>query len=74
MLNRAGLAPPRSKHIGSIAIHHPAILGSRAAKHRYAAPRTRKILELDKQLGKASQRAAAGGQDANDAEKSIKYL
>jgi hypothetical protein len=37
-LSRARLAPTRSEHIGSIAIHHAAILGSLAAKHRYDAP------------------------------------
>ncbi|GAB4658901.1 hypothetical protein MAHJHV58_09190 [Mycobacterium avium subsp. hominissuis] len=38
MLGRAGLAPTRRKDIRSIAIHHAAILGSVAAKHRYGAP------------------------------------
>jgi hypothetical protein len=38
MFGRAGLASSRGQHIGSIAIHHAAILESLAAKQRYGAP------------------------------------
>ena len=40
VFGRAGLASSRGQNIGSIAIHHAAILESLAAKQRYGAPRS----------------------------------
>ena len=40
VLGRAGLVPTRRQNIGSIAIHHPAILGSLAPKPPYGTPRS----------------------------------
>jgi hypothetical protein len=45
VFGRARLAPTRREDIGSIAIHHPAILGSLAAKRRCGALPCRNLVK-----------------------------
>jgi hypothetical protein len=42
MFGRARLAPTGGQNVGSVAIHHAAILGTLAAKIRYGAPMGRR--------------------------------
>ncbi len=45
LLGRAGLAPARGQNVGSVAIEHPAILGSPAADSCYGTPFFSRVIQ-----------------------------